>query len=83
MMRQRLSILQAMNSPLNGRRGRDHSYYTAHLNAYLDVERINALSKGISVGRRYVIAEDNQRLRRVNSATVGGSCPSAAVGDCA
>ena len=46
-------------------------YYTAHLRAYLPVERVSALNRGIVIGRRYEMADCTEGCEPISSAEVG------------
>jgi len=53
--------------------GSGRLYYTAHLRAFLPVEQIKALDRGISVRRRYVLAscQDGPKCSEVNAVKLG------------
>ncbi len=53
--------------------GTGNLYYTAHLRAFLPVEHISALDRGMSVGRRYTMADcnDGPKCPVVTEAKVG------------
>lgn len=53
--------------------GEGRLYYTAHLRAFLPVEEIKALDRGISVRRRYTLAscEDGSKCPEVNQVKPG------------
>ncbi|MEO7910277.1 MAG: MG2 domain-containing protein, partial [Roseiflexaceae bacterium] len=53
--------------------GNGRLYYTAHLRAFLPVEKIKALDRGVSVRRRYVLAscQDGPKCPEVNAVKLG------------
>jgi uncharacterized protein YfaS (alpha-2-macroglobulin family) len=53
--------------------GNGRLYYTAHLRAFLPVEQIKALDRGVSVRRRYVLAscQDGPKCPEVNEVKLG------------
>lgn len=51
--------------------GPGHLYYTAHLHAYLPVEEVQALNRGIIVGRTYESAECRTGCQPILQAQVG------------
>jgi len=51
--------------------GPGNLYYTAHLQAYLPVEEVQALNRGIVVGRSYELAECEQNCAPISEAQVG------------
>ncbi|MBN1180281.1 MAG: Ig-like domain-containing protein [Anaerolineae bacterium] len=51
--------------------GAGQLYYTAHLRAYLPVEEVRALNRGIVIGRSYEMAECEEDCEPITSARVG------------
>lgn len=51
--------------------GPGHLYYTAHLHAYLPVEEVRALNRGIIIGRTYEMADCEEQCPSLAEAKVG------------